>query len=182
MGNNIWQGERIRLRGIEPEDWRYHYEWDHNTDDARKSYWIPPPTSKDHAQRWAQQTAAREPQNDHYHMQIETLNGEFVGSINTVNADRRTGTFGYGLAVIEAQRRKGYASEAVRLVLRYFFEELRYQKCTIQVYSFNEGSIGLHRRLGFVEEGRLRRMVYTGGQFYDTLYFGITAEEFATQG
>ena len=46
------------------------------------------------------------------------------------------------------------------------------------VYSFNEPSIRMHEKLGFVFEGRLRRTVYTNGRHYDTIYFGLTKEEF----
>ncbi|HEX5943871.1 MAG TPA: GNAT family protein, partial [Anaerolineales bacterium] len=63
-------------------------------------------------------------------------------------------------------------------VLRYYFRELRYQKVTIMIYSFNERSIRLHEKLGFKLEGRLRRMVYTNGTFYDELFFGMIIEEF----
>ena len=70
------------------------------------------------------------------------------------------------------------ASEAVRLVLRWAFGEARYQKCDVTIYEFNEASVAFHRHLGFAEEGRRRRAVYTAGGFYDELLFGITAEEF----
>lgn len=63
-------------------------------------------------------------------------------------------------------------------MLRYFFHELRYQKCTVEVSSFNEVSAQLHRKLGFREEGRLRQTVYTDGQYFDEIMMGITAEEF----
>jgi len=66
-------------------------------------------------------------------------------------------------------------------VLRYYFEELRYQKVTVSVYSFNEESIALHKRLGFKQEGCLRRMIYTRGQYFDRLLFGLTADEFAVR-
>ena len=85
------------------------------------------------------------------------------------------------MALGEQYRRQGYASEAITLLLRYFFQELRYQKVTAHVYSFNEPSIKLHEKLGFQQEGRLRRMVYTNGQFFDEVLFGMTAEEFATR-
>ena len=42
-------------------------------------------------------------------------------------------------------------------------------------------SIRLHEKLGFQLEGRLRRMIYTNGQFFDELLFGLTAEEFAAR-
>jgi RimJ/RimL family protein N-acetyltransferase len=87
----------------------------------------------------------------------------------------------YGIAVLPQHQRKGYASEAIRLVLRYYFGERRYQKCTVEVFSFNEPSQRLHEALGFTLEGRLRRMIYTNGVFYDALLYGITREEFEAQ-
>ena len=73
---------------------------------------------------------------------------------------------------------KGYAGEAIRLVLGYFFDELGYQKCTVDVYAFNTQSVRLHEKLGFKLEGRERRMIYTGGAYHDNLIMGITVEEF----
>ena len=63
------------------------------------------------------------------------------------------------------------------IFLRYFFRELRYQKCTALVYSFNERSIRFHEALGFKFEGRLRNMHYTNGAYFDELYFGLTRAE-----
>jgi RimJ/RimL family protein N-acetyltransferase len=70
----------------------------------------------------------------------------------------------------------------VRLVLRYYFEERRYQKCSVYVYDFNAPSQRLHESLGFTQEGRLRRMLYSGGEHHDVLVYGITKEEFAANG
>ena len=49
------------------------------------------------------------------------------------------------------------------------------------VYSFNQPSQKLHESLGFTLEGRLRRMIYTNGEFHDLLMYGITKEEFEAQ-
>ena len=98
--------------------------------------------------------------------------------IATHNCDPRNGTFAYGVAIREAHQRQGYASEAIELVLRYYFQELRYQKATVHIYSFNNPSIVLHERLGFQREGCMRRMIFTEGQFFDILLYGITREEF----
>jgi RimJ/RimL family protein N-acetyltransferase len=80
--------------------------------------------------------------------------------------------------VAEEHRHKGYASEAVFLILRYYFQERRYQKVNAMVDEFNEASLRLHRSLGFQQEGQLRRMAFTGGRYYDQLVFGMTREEF----
>lgn len=69
-------------------------------------------------------------------------------------ADPAAGRFGYGIAIGRPYQRRGYASEAVVILLRYLFGERRYHKCEVGIYAYNEPSVALHRRLGFVEEGR----------------------------
>lgn len=178
MSTYFWQGHLIRLRAVEPSDWEIFHEWNSDSYAARETYHLPFPRSEEATRRWTEKEALRWPEDDVFRLVIETLAGEIVGTINTHSCDLRNGTFAYGLAIGEEHRRKGYASEAITLVLRFFFQELRYQKATVHVYSFNEASIQLHERLGFQLEGRLRRMIYSQGLHFDELIFGITAEEF----
>ncbi|MCZ6890408.1 MAG: GNAT family protein [Gammaproteobacteria bacterium] len=118
------------------------------------------------------------PENDKTWLAIETLDNELVGSINVHEADRRNRNFTYGIAVFRDRRRKGFASEAIALLLRYYFRELGYHRANADVYAFNKPSIELHRRLGFVEEGRVRQSLYTSGEFHDALIFGMLIDEF----
>ncbi|MEO8392298.1 MAG: GNAT family protein [Chloroflexota bacterium] len=179
---NIFEGQRVRLRAVEPRDWEAHQQWDRDTEMARNAYEIPFPQSALSYRQWAErETQRKESGDEDYRFQIETLDGVQVGTINTNDCNRRCGTFKYGLAVMGQHQRKGYASEAIRLVLRYYFQERRYQKCTANVYSFNTPSQKLHESLGFTLEARLRRMIYTNGAFHDLLMYGITKEEFEAQ-
>jgi RimJ/RimL family protein N-acetyltransferase len=178
LATSIWEGQRVRLRAVEPGDWETYFAWNHDSEASRALYLIPFPRSKEAVRHQVEEMAVARSDGDTFRFQIETLAGELVGTINTHTCDPRTGTFSYGLAILPQHQRKGYASESIRLVLRYYFEELRYQKVTATVYSFNEPSIRLHERLGFQLEGRLRRMGYTRGEFYDHLLYGMTAEEF----
>lgn len=177
-GSNIFAGALVRLRGVEPEDWETLFAWNQDTASERHMYFIPFPTSKEEVRQWVAKQALQRGQDDTFFFVIETLAGEFVGSITTTACDRRNGAFSYGLGVLPPHRRKGYASETITLLLRYFFRELRYQKATAHVYSFNAPSIHLHQRLGFVREGQMRRMIYTDGRYFDDILFGMTAEEF----
>lgn len=176
---DIWRGRLVRLRGLEPDDWETHYTWDQDSDTARMfDYaWFPPAAAR--ARRWAEETALQSGADDAFHFAIEELEGgTLVGSIATHHCDRRVGSFSYGVGTVPEWRRRGYASEAILLVARYFFHELRYQKMNAEVHDDNPASIALHERLGFTREGTLRRMVYTGGQYHDLLHFGMTSEEF----
>lgn len=73
-----------------------------------------------------------------------------MGAVGSHQADARTGWFEYGVTIGAEHRRQGYAAEAAVLLLRFMFEENR--------------SLPLHRRLGFVEGGRLRELVYLSGR------------------
>ena len=181
MGGYVWEGSRVRLRAVEPDDWQIFFDWNRDSDGARGSYHVPFPGSAEATRRWAAETALRQPEGDVFRWVVENLAGEMVGTINTHACDPRNGTFGYGLAIRREHQRRGYASEAIALVLRYYFQELRYQKVSARVYGFNEPSIRLHERLGFQLEGRLRREIYTEGRYFDVLVFGMMAEEFAAR-
>lgn len=178
---DIWRGRLVRLRGLEPEDWETHFTWDQDSETARMldHAWFPASTA--HARRWAEEKALLAGQDDVFFFAIEELeSGKQAGMIDSHHCDRRVGSFEYGVATIPERRRKGYASEAILLLARYFFHELRYQKMNASVHDDNAASIALHERLGFTREGTLRRMVYKAGQYHDLLHYGMTAEEFAT--
>lgn len=179
---NVFQGDLVRLRAVEPSDAKMHYEWDLDTDAARLSYMISFPQSREAVRSWAEREGRSHGEDDHFRFQIVSLETDaLVGTINIHTTDQRNRTFRYGIAVMRQYYRMGFGSEAIRLVLRYFFHERNYQKCNVDVYAFNEPSIGLHERLGFVQEGRLRRMIYTEGTYHDVLVYGITREEFESQ-
>ena len=179
---SIWRGERVRLRAVEPDDWETYHAWNFD-DEMTRNLWYPPlPQSREAGRRWAEAAAVAPHDGDNFRFAIASLaTGTVVGDLTTSRCDQRVGTFTYGIAISAAERGRGYASEAIRLVLRYYFEELRYQKAWVGVHSFNDASLRLHERLGFQLEGRQRRMVYTRGQFYDLLLLGLTAEELAAR-
>ena len=178
---SIWQGERVRLRAIEPSDWDAYFRWNQDDEQARSVSSIPFPQSAEAVRQWAQQEATRKPEGDAFRFVIENETSEVVGDLTTHHCDARAGSFSYGITVRREHRRNGYAAEAIALVLCYYFRELRYQKATVSVYSFNEASARLHEKLGFQLEGRIRRTVFTDGPHCDELVYGITAEEFSAR-
>lgn len=181
MSGYYFEGSLVRLRAVEAPDWEAYHAWDLDSETARSSYAIPFPRSVEGTRRWTEAESSRRPTDDMFRWTIEDKAGAVVGTLNTHSVARREGTFGYGLAIGREHRGKGYASQAIVLVLRYYFGELRYQKCTVDVYSFNTASIRLHESLGFQLEGRIRRTVYTDGRFFDDLIYGITDDEFAVR-
>lgn len=175
---NYWDGTRIRLRGVEAGDAEAHYRFN-LTEDYGLIDQIYPPGSLARVEEWARTKAQAGFTDETYAFQMESIEtGELVGGIATHDCDPRSGVLSYGLHVFAGHRGKGYAKEAICLVLRYYFQERRYQKANVGVYAINEPSIRLHESLGFQVEGRIRRAVFAAGAHIDLLWYGLTVEEF----
>jgi len=74
-------------------------------------------------------------------------------------------------------RGKGYGIEALRLILRYAFDELNLERVGLDVIANNEAAVRAYERVGFHHEGAMRRAVLRDGQAHDRLIMGILREE-----
>jgi ribosomal-protein-alanine N-acetyltransferase len=70
----------------------------------------------------------------------------------------------------------GYMTEAVRLVLRYAFRELKLHRIEANVQPDNEPSLAVLRRCGFSKEGYSPRYLKIGGRWRDHERWAITRE------
>ncbi|MBX3053817.1 MAG: GNAT family N-acetyltransferase [Caldilineaceae bacterium] len=179
---NFWQNERVRLRGVEPEDAPTFWAWNQDSEMARHLDFLWPPTSQASVRTWAEKQTQKQLEEDRFHWVIENPAGDAVGSISTHHCEPRSGTFMYGANIAREHWGQGYATAAIQLVLRYYFHELRYQKVTVSVHSNNQRSIALHEKLGFVREGTFRRMLFTGGTYVDVHWYGLLREEWEERG
>lgn len=180
MGYNFWVGEKIRIRAVELADAGTFFKWSSDYDDESDRFCDEIHFPRSYASMMAsvESKSKKEPCNDEFKWIIENQEGISVGCINTFNCNKRVGTFSYGLGITREYWGKGYAKDAIKIVLKYYFRELRYQKVTVYIYSFNEKSMKLHESLGFRWEGRIRRSIYTNGNYYDEVIYGMTSEEF----
>lgn len=174
---NYWQGKLVRLRGVEPSDAEAFFRWSLDSEIRRALDYLQPPASLAQVREEMEEVALIKFGGEKFTWVIEDGAGLAVGQLTAHTLNPRDGTFSYGFSVAAEHRRKGYAAEAVLLVVKYFFEELRYQKVTVSIHGDNAGSVAFHEKLGFRHEGTLRRMVYTHGRHEDMHYYGLTREE-----
>ncbi|MEU5717597.1 GNAT family protein [Streptomyces sp. NPDC020403] len=176
--SDLWTGGKVRLRGVEPEDWEGFRGLARHTLDVRNSDLVDPPRSAEGFRAWTAERAVRPPGGEAFRLVIEAVADQsFAGTVTVGETDSRAGRFSTGVAIAREHRRRGYAAEATELVLTYMFAEQRYNKCEVKVHDVNDASLALYRRLGFVEEGRLRRHEFLAGAYHDVVLLGITAAE-----
>lgn len=175
-----WTGPRIRLREFRRADVERWLEDEHGDPEAVHflNYGTPLPKTRRDGEAFAERFADFGSQDERILWSVETHAGELVGGMNLHSMDAKNGTFQTGSRIYRAFRGQGYGLEAKSLVLRYAFHELRYQKYEVRCLATNEPLVRHMARLGATLEGRIRRHVYTQGDYLDELAFGLTREEF----
>lgn len=175
----FWQGKKVRLRPMRADDAEQRFITSLDSP-ARQvlQIGIELPTSVELQRSLLEKYEGCKDADGEIMFAVETVEGIDVGGVSLHGRDDKNGVFSFGVIIYREHRRKGYAGDAVRILLQYGFWERRYEKCNSACAHTNEGSIALHRSLGFVEEGRRRRQMFFNGQYYDEVLFGMTREEF----
>ena len=175
----VWQGEKVRLRPLRVADAEHAFVGSLDSPSRRLlQLGIELPTSVEALESTLEKYVNCKDADGVIIFAVENLDGENVGGISLHTRSEKNGTFGFGVVTDRPHWGKGYAEEAVRILLRYCFWERRYQKCNSACVDTNEASVKLHQKLGFVEEGRRRRQWYLDGDYRDDILFGLTREEF----
>jgi RimJ/RimL family protein N-acetyltransferase len=74
---------------------------------------------------------------------------------------------------------QGYGTEAVRLAMRFGFEELNLNRIELCVFDHNPRGIRVYEKCGFVAEGRMRQASFRHGQYRDVLRYAILRSEWS---
>lgn len=106
-----------------------------------------------------------------------------IGLVGFHEWDRyhRRAEAGYGFA--RAYWGRGFASESLRAMLRFGFDEMDLNRIFARTIADNHESVRLLERLGFQREGTQRaHSLEDDGTFHDSAIYGLLADEFAARG
>ena len=92
-------------------------------------------------------------------------------TLAAINREHRRAELGYALG--RAHWGQGYASEAVRAVVRYAFDGLDLHRLEADVDPHNHASIRCLERLGFRKEGYARERYHLYGTVHDSVLYGL---------
>ncbi|SDQ72033.1 GNAT family N-acetyltransferase [Halopelagius longus] len=100
-----------------------------------------------------------------------------VGFLWLFRIDDVAGRGEIGYWVSPEEQGNGYATEAAELGLRYAFNERGLHKVMARVFEGNKTSQRILEKLGFEEEGYLREHYFVDGEYVDTRFFGLLADD-----
>jgi RimJ/RimL family protein N-acetyltransferase len=111
---------------------------------------------------------------------IEDLaDGALAGFVHLFDIDWPCRLAHFGIVIGETGRQgRGIGSEATALMMTYGFETLNLERIELRVADSNARARHIYARLGFVDEGRLRRAAFIGGAPADVIVMGLLREEF----
>lgn len=118
-----------------------------------------------------------------YHFMIRLReNDRLIGkaSIQWIEWANGNGFLRLGIGAAE-DRRKGYGTQALRMLLRFAFAELNLFRVTANVPEYNEGAIALLQKFDFVQEVCRRKALERDGRRWDLYVFGLLKDEWQKQ-
>ena len=113
----------------------------------------------------------------------ERETGRFLGGTGMHPRAWETRYFEIGYWLRASATGHGYMTEAARLLTNYLLDEFGATRVEIRCDERNIASAAVARRLGYVQEGRLRNdMRAADGTLRNTLIFSLTPQDRATTG
>jgi RimJ/RimL family protein N-acetyltransferase len=131
------------------------------------------PLTEAAARQWVERLA------EHPHAWVVEHEGRFLGEIRLDGLDLHDSRARLAVGLYDpAKLGVGLGREAIRVVLKYAFQELGLHRISLRVVDYNMRAIRCYRACGFVEEGREREAASVAGEWRDDVIMGLLAREF----
>ena len=106
---------------------------------------------------------------------IAEVNGKVVGNLNFSGGPRqRTAHIGeFGVSVLKEYWGNGIGEELIKYLIDWSKNSAIIRKINLKVRTDNARGIQLYKKLGFLEEGILKRDFLINSKFYDSVLMGL---------
>jgi RimJ/RimL family protein N-acetyltransferase len=173
------KGNRVQLRPVKRSDISYFLRW-FNDPEVIQYLGLYLPMTEMAEEKFIENTGTEKVPSRVLFV-IEALTDEAavpIGNISLggINSKDHFATFGIAIGDKDYWS-KGYGTEAMKLMVKYGFEQLNLHRISSNAIAFNERSIRMHLGVGFKEEAREREAVYKNGKYYDHVAFGLLKTE-----
>jgi RimJ/RimL family protein N-acetyltransferase len=166
------EGEKVDLRTVEEEDIEFLRNGV-NHPEVRKYMGNKRPQNIETQKEFIENT-----DDDTQHLLICTKDEEKAGVVSLIKQeDRPENMAKIGLWIHPNHQKKGFGTEASKLMTNYGFKQLDYHRIFARAYNHNESSQKIWERIGYEREGVLRDHSYSKGEYRDLIYFGAIQGE-----
>ena len=173
----MYIGEKIRLREYRSDDIEIAQKFINDVEIKQMLHpGIPYLYTYKDEQKWFETISAT---NDVYSFAIETLEGEeYIGGCGVNNVDWKNSVVEVGIFIGKKNLLgKGYGTDAMKVLVRFIFEQMNINKIKLKVFSFNERAIRSYEKCGFKKEGILRQEIFRNGKYHDDVVMGMLRDE-----
>lgn len=138
---------------------------------------IPYPITLEEEYKWYDKQTAF---GDLYNFAIETIDDKkYIGGCGINNVDWKNSIVTVGIFIGNKDYwNKGYGTDAMKILIKFAFEQMNINKVKLNVYSFNERAIKSYEKCGFKKEGALRQEIFRDGKYHDEYIMSILKEEY----
>ena len=106
-------------------------------------------------------------------------NDEMIGELSILDIDEVNKKAGFRISMAAISLTgKGYGTEAIKIVLRFVFEQLQLNRLQLEVFSHNIRGISAYEKVGFVKEGILRQSIYIDNRYSDEIIMAILKSDY----
>ena len=133
--------------------------------------------SLEREKKWVEDIILNDDQSKIYLSICKKMNDEMIGYISISDIDYRNGKCNFGGIKIKPGP-VGYGFQAVLLLVKFIFEEMRIERCSGECLENHENMINLLLRAGFKKEGFMRNYVYKNGKYNNIVLLSILSNEY----
>lgn len=178
LKNLILKGEQIDLKLITEKDIERYFEAGFKENDEDINYYTG--TKEEFTKEMIENYVCKIIDDEtRYDFLIENKSNKVLGEvvINYIEEDSRNSNFRICLFK-SSMCGNGYGTEAIKLVLKFAFEELHLHRVELEVYSFNIRAQKAYYKVGFVKEGVKREGELINGRYCDVIIMSILERDY----
>ena len=169
----ILQGEHIRLRALEPEDLEFLFQIENN-----ETFWEVSHTLIPFSKYILKQYIANAHQDIYEAKQLRLLiekseNSRPIGMLDLFDFSPKHKRAGIGIVIAPEHQGKGFASEALDLLIPYSFKLLDLHQLYANVAADNTASLSLFKKKNFLPIGIKKDWIFSQGIFKDEILFQL---------
>lgn len=179
MSRLVLKGKRIYLENlidrVEPKTIQHYLD---NIDQSKYMYKVSYPYTMEDAKQYFNYLDSVQNGDTTYELGIfDNEEDTFIGviALENINFECQNSEIGYW--IVKDFWKKGYASEACKLIIEYAFKELGLNRLYANLQKENTASLALLTSLGFQVEGLLRKHVMNKGEFVDRYICGLLRDD-----